>query len=93
MMHSFTEEKSMLITVIEEARSTISDLQDDLRQQEQAVLDLSQQLASSHVSREEASKHAARTIESLHGAGQKLFQVGSEGFDDERKDGGGPDEY
>lgn len=34
----------MLISVIEEARSTINDLQDDLRTQEAAVFDLTQQV-------------------------------------------------
>jgi len=65
-LHSATEEKNLLITVIEEARATINDLQDDLRSQEAAVQDLTQQLSHSHLTREEASKYAARTIESLH---------------------------
>lgn len=59
----------MLVTVIEEARTTISDLQDDLRAQEAAVLDLTNQLSQSHRSRDEASRHAAKTIEGLHGGG------------------------
>ena len=79
----------MLISVIEEARSTINDLQEDLRNQEAAVLDLSQQLANSHVSRDEASKHAAKTIESLHGSAQKSLR----GDESDELKASGPDEF
>ena len=83
------EEKAMLITVIEEARATINDLQEDLRSQEAAVLDLSQQLASSHLSRDDASKHAARTIQGL--SGTHVFTGSGSGSAEERK--GEPDEF
>lgn len=73
----------MLISVIEEARATINDLQDDLRTQEATVFDLTQQLTSSHSSREEASRKAARTIENLHASSEQ-------GEVEEKTD---PDEY
>ena len=50
-LHGATEEKNLLITVIEEARATINDLQEDLRSQEAAVQDLTQQLTHSHLTR------------------------------------------
>ena len=68
------EEKAMLISVIEEARTTINDLQEDLRAQENAVLDLTQQLSSSHASRDEASRQASKTIQGLHGSAGKLSE-------------------
>jgi chromosome segregation ATPase len=63
--HLLTEEKAMLVVVIEEARSTISDLQEDLLSARDTILDLTESLSESHTAREEASQRAANVLEAL----------------------------
>jgi len=57
----------MLITVIEEARVTISELQEELLSAKSTILELTDQLSDSHAHREEASRRAASTIEGVYG--------------------------
>lgn len=60
-----TEEKSMLVVVIEEARGTISDLQEDLIAARDTILDLTESLSESHNAREEASERASKVLAAL----------------------------
>jgi len=59
------EEKGMLVVVIEDARSTISDLQEDLISARDTILDLTEALSDSHTAREEASDRASKVLEAL----------------------------
>jgi chromosome segregation ATPase len=60
-----SEEKGMLVVVIEEARSTVSDLQEDLISARETILDLTEALSDSHNAREEASERASKVLEAL----------------------------
>jgi len=62
----------MLITVIEEARVTISELQEELLSAKSTILELTDQLSDSHAHREEASRRAASTIEGVYGYQKRI---------------------
>ena len=63
---NLSEEKSMLVMVVEDARNTISDLQDDLITAKDTILDLTESLSESHAAREEASRRAASILEHIN---------------------------
>ncbi len=73
-----SEEKSMLVVVIEEARNTISDLQEDLISARDTILDLTESLSDSHTAREEATDRATKVLEALEPkkSGKKLVRRG-----------------
>ncbi len=73
-----SEEKSMLVVVIEEARNTISDLQEDLISARDTILDLTESLSDSHIAREEATDRATKVLEALEPkkSGKKLVRRG-----------------
>lgn len=64
-VQAITEERSSLFTAIEDAQSTIGELQEDLSSARGAVVDLTNQLAESQSLREEGAKRASVVFSTL----------------------------
>ena len=64
---NLTEEKGMLVVVVEDARNSINELQEDLITAKDTILDLTESLSESHAAREEASRRAASILEHING--------------------------
>ena len=56
----------MLVVVVEDARNTINELQEDLITAKVTILDLTESLSESHAAREEASERAASILEHIN---------------------------
>lgn len=69
--HLLSEEKGMLVLVVEEARSAVSELQEDLLAARDTILDLTEALSESHAAREEASQRAANVLAALESSRTK----------------------
>ena len=57
----------MLVVVVEDARNSINELQEDLITAKDTILDLTESLSESHAAREEASRRAASILEHING--------------------------
>lgn len=64
---NLVEEKNMLVVVVEDARNSINELQEDLITAKDTILDLTESLSESHAAREEASRRAASILEHING--------------------------
>ena len=78
-VHLLGEEKGMLVLVVEEARNSISELQEDLISARDTILDLTESLSESHTAREEASQRAANVLEALESTRTKASRKGKRG--------------
>jgi chromosome segregation ATPase len=63
---NLSDEKGMLVVVIEDARNSINTLQEDLITAKDTILDLTESLSESHAAREEASRRAAAILETIN---------------------------